>query len=270
MSPFRDATALVEAEAAALEVCRRAELAETPRGPASLFVRRSARIAFGVAGTAGAACVALAMLGRTGGYAALLVGSWVAAVLAYGLATIVASVVLERRLRRAIRRRGEPFDDAAALRAIDPRAVEHELAGRRAHPSQAWPLVAASLLGPHTVHLLVKLAGQGTELLHEFDDWMLVSAALTPHVFVYGIVTAWTFPRRRKLAAPILIAGALARFPGILLLGIPSLIVMTTAAVLVLFAYLPMGWIIDREARRGTIDPCHLEGPRWWSVRSSR
>ena len=247
MGPFRDATESIEAEAAALAAQRRAELPGVPAGYDSLFVRRAGRIAFGVTGTLGAAVVAIALMYDIDFAPYLLVWSWAVALVAVPIAVLAASFVLRRHLRRAVARTGDPIRDVAALRALDLRALERALAARRAHASYAWPLVAITLLAPHTLQLLVASAWTHEIDLENFHEWMQATSLFTVHVFFYGVYAAWTFPRQRSIGRPVWIATGLSAVPGILLLGIPPLIVFFTALAIAIGAYLPMRGLMERE-----------------------
>jgi hypothetical protein len=246
MSPFRNATELVEAEVAVLEAAHHRALASTPTCHRSLFVRRTARIAAGVAATVVAAVLVVAMMTTTAGYARLLLAGWGVVLIAYAVAAAAASLVLQRRLRRAMMRTGDPFRDHAALRVADLPGLERELAGRRIHASYAWPLVAITLLGPPTLHLLVGL-GLGASY-HKLDEWLRFTCRLSPHIFGYAIVVAWRYPRTRRVWRHVLCATVLSLFPGVLFLGISTLIVFFSAAIIALVGYLPMDALMAREA----------------------
>src|SRR5437867_3301018 len=71
MTPFRDATAIVQAEVDSL--ARQHALAiRQHTGPASLYAQRTARIAFGVTGTIGAAVVVAGLVYGVSGGALLI------------------------------------------------------------------------------------------------------------------------------------------------------------------------------------------------------
>jgi hypothetical protein len=252
-TPFRDASFGVAAETADLRRARLSELHRMPSGLASIFVRRTARIAFGVAGTLGAAGLAACVALRTGSYTYLLLAAWALAVAAYFGTASLATVHHTKRLRRMAGGRGEPFADAAALRALNPHMEARALDMRRGYASWGWPMVALSLLGPFTLQLIAALVWSRSMTLADFDGWMAWTAPLTTPVFLYAAVVAWQFPRTRTMYRHILIAGMIALVPGVFLLGIPSLIVMATALALVLVVWLPVGHMIDREA--AALDP---------------
>ena len=246
MSPFRNATAIVEAEAHALEAAHRRARAALATGHRSLFVRRTARIAAGIAGTAVAAAVFIAMIESTGGYTRLLLAGWSAVPIAYAIAAAVASRVRRRALDRATLRTGDPFRDSAALRLVDLPALARTLDGRRVHASYAWPLIAITLLGPGTLHTLIGLAlGASTA---QIDDWLCFTTIASIHVFGYALVVAWRYPRTLRVWKHVFWATVLSLFPGALLLALPSVVVQLTGVAIALVGYLPIAALIRREA----------------------
>jgi hypothetical protein len=247
MSPFRDATAQLSADVAVLAARRRAEAALTPSGWRSLHVQRTARIAFGVTATAAAAAIAAAMLDEAGGYTLMLIGGWAAALVAGAVAAAVASMQLRRAVAAAMATTGEPHHDLALLRALSPRRIELDLARRRGRASHGWPLIAAVLLGPHTLQLALGVVFRPS--LEDADTWMFVTGAYSIHLFIYGACVAWLFPVRRRTWRPVVIVGLLSLVPGVLTLGISSLIVLATASVLILIAFRPMQRVMAREER---------------------
>jgi hypothetical protein len=243
MSPYRDGTAGIEAEIAALEAQQHRLREALPTGRHSLFVRRTARIAAGITGAAfGPVLVARASLG---GLAPLLAVAWAAVVVAYAGAALAANQVLRRALARPLVCTGEPFRDLAALRAADLVAVERALDDRRAHASYAWPLVAITVLGPATLHVLVGLVLGATA--RELDEWLVVTSVFSAHVYAYALITAWRFPRVRKIGHPVTVATLLSLVPGIACACLSSLVVLATAGAIALVGYAPMAAIMRRE-----------------------
>ena len=245
---YRDATASVADEADLLRAERGAEIARLPPALVHLYGVRVARIAFGATGTTGALALGGTMLLGQRGFGGGLLVSWALAVAAYLVARVVAPIALRRQLARATRLTDDPFRDAAALRALDVHALAHRRVAAIRHASYAWPLVAATLLGPHTLHMAVAALLMAPLRMGEFDEWMQFTSALTPHVFAAGVYAAWRFPVTRTFGRHVLVATALSLLPGALLLGIPCLVVAVTAGALGLVAYRPMAAIIDREA----------------------
>jgi hypothetical protein len=211
-----DRPALVNAtrksQVSVLEAEHRRALAAVPTGHRSLFVRRTSRIAAGVAGTGVAAAVVIAMLATTSGCARLLLAGWSVVPIAYAVATVAASRVLQRRLRQAIGRTGDPFRDHAALRVADVPGLERELAGRRIHASYAWPLACLWLCGRGRLALL----------------------------------------RTRQVLRPMAWATVLSLFPGVMCLCMSSTIVFVSAGAVALVGYRPMAALMAREERRGS------------------
>lgn len=243
MLPYRDGTAGIEAELAVLAAHQHRMLEALPTGRSSLYVRRTARIASGITGASFAPV--LVMHAGVGGLARVLAVAWVAMVIAYAVATRVARRIRRRALTQPLRRTGEPFRDLAALRAADLPAIEEALAARRAHASYAWPLVAITVLGPATLHVLVGLALGAS--MRALDEWLVVTSVFSAHVYAYAVIAAWRFPRVRKLGHPVVMATLLSLVPGIACAGVSSLVVLATGGVLSLVAYRPMARLMRRE-----------------------
>src|SRR5688572_10910564 len=195
---YRDATASVADEADLLSAERSAEIDRLPPALVRLYGARVARIAFGATGTTGALALAGHMLLAERGFGGGLLVSWELAIAAYLVARVVAPIALRRQLARAARITGDPFRDAAALRALDVHALAHRRATSIRHASYAWPLVAATLLGPHTLHIAVGALLMCPFRMGSFDEWMQFTSALTPHVFAAGVYAAWRFPVTRQ------------------------------------------------------------------------
>lgn len=255
MTAYRDSTEIVDQRAHRLRLDRLAELEQTPTGLRSVYVRRSARIAFGVAGTAGALLTFGSLYLLDHGSTNLLLASWALAVAAYFGAAAIASLRLERALRRAVARSSDPFADALRLRDTSPRALERALSGGREHASFAWPLLAVTLLGPYTLQLAYfALDGAAWS---EFDAWMKWTMLFVVHVHGYAAHAAWQYPRRRQACRSLAVAAGLAMVPGGIFLGLPSLITLITGAVLIVVFWLPLRRVMDRELSAMALAAAH-------------
>lgn len=154
-----------------------------------------------------------------------------------GAPAIAGSYLMARLLTRA--RPREPGLTLSSLRRAQ--ALEHD--------SLAWPMAAGVLFGPLTVHLwLWGVFGclLGTGKLADFDSWLAMSSILTlaAHVVLLGrgVLHARTlsevrFGAQPKRVAPLIkTIGAVALaglVPGVVLLGIPPIIVVLTAILVV-------------------------------------
>jgi hypothetical protein len=245
---YRDATASVAAEADALEAARLAEIDALSADVVRLYARRRARIAFGIGAAVGWAAMVVAMITDAASATSLLLAAWVLALGSAGVALLVASTVLRNRLVRSIAGGGDPYQRAGALRGVRVAEIARRVAVGRRHASQAWPLIAANLLLPQTLHFLVYVVCAGSAVrIDDFDHWLAFTTALTPHVFAYGLYAAWTFPRTRRIGRHVGVAAVLSLIPGLLLVGIPSLVVLVTSGAVALLAYLPMDAVIDGD-----------------------
>jgi hypothetical protein len=252
MSTFRDATAAVTAEAEILAARHLDSLPTIPTGHRSVFVRRTARIAAGVVGTLVAAAIVYLLAHRGAmkdayGAAAvrLLLWSWPAMAAAYVVAAVASGVVLRRRLRRHVARTADPFRDAAALRQLDLAAVERAMSSRFGPASYAWPLLAITLLAPHTLQLPFVVPERHPV---EFAAmWMRVTGVLSIHIYLYGVLAAWTFPENGHVWQHIGWTIFLSLFPGVLTFGLASAIVLATATAVAVLGYWPMRALMRRE-----------------------
>lgn len=246
MSPFRDPSSALSTAVADLAAERQVEAVAIPAWR-HLHSRRAGRVAFGAtASTVFALGIAVNLAFHPiGATVVVTAAAWLAGVLAYAVARFVASRRLARTLAAVVTPTGEPHHDLAMLRAMSPVRVALDMARRRRHASHAWPLVAAVLVGPHSLHIGV-MAVSGTHL-YGMDSWFYFTAVLSAHLYIYGVWAAWRFPVRRMAWANVGIVTVLSLFPGVLVAGISTAVVIATAAALVLIAAVPMGRIIDRE-----------------------
>jgi hypothetical protein len=263
---YRDATAEVAAEATALAAQRSAEIDALSDTVVTLYARRHARVAFGVTGAISAAAAVVGMLAQLDAVGWALVAGWIAALGAYGITRWLAQHRARRILDGWIASGGDPYRDAAALRALDVPAHARELVGRCGDASVVWPLVAAVLIGPHTLHLAIgALFNPDPTAMRFFDDWLRTSAAAMAPVFAYAVVAACRFPRTRAIGGPIGIAVLLSVAPVVMVVcaldgrcigvgifiayPVVAVVVAATAAVVTLLAHRPMRAIMAREGR---------------------
>jgi hypothetical protein len=246
VTPFRDPSSALSTAVAALAAERQTEAAAIPAWR-HVYSRRAGRVAFG----ATASAVFAIGIGMTlafhpiGATVVVTAVAWIAGLLAYAGARFAASRRLRAAIAVAVTPTGEPNHDLMMLRAMSPVRVALDMARRRRRPSHAWPLVAAVLVGPHSLHIGV-MALSGTEL-YGMDSWFYFSSVLSAHLYLYGVWAAWRFPLRRMVWANVGIVTVLSLFPGVLVAGISTAVVIATATALALVAAVPMGRIIDRE-----------------------
>jgi hypothetical protein len=173
--------------------------------------------------------------------------------------------VLAERLDVPIRLTGDPAVDLARLEAYDPLREACELAMRCERGSAAMPLAAVSLTAPLTLHWLVWL---GLSLPHiedasagDFGTWIAVSALLVGHAHLALLIAAvrWAFSLRaretsmlrvgvhRHWGIALLVAVGVACLPGVVLLGIPPILVGVTGLLFVPFMFVGTARCIERE-----------------------
>ena len=269
--PFRDATSIVAARVEALRQRRLAELAATPTGWASVYVQRSARIAFGATATLGALELAAFVLAayepqrchpsRDGtGIALGLATVWLVALGAAVASAVLAARRLRRQLGADLAPTADPYRDLRRLEQHAPAAIERALAAAWPRASWVLPLVGATLLVPHTLHLAIGLLiglALGLEhvlLDHTYYVWTIVFGG---PVFAYGLWVAWQFPRQPRVEAAVRGAALVGAFP---LLPVSAVMAWLTAAVVVRVAHRPMRAIVLRERALGLGE--RLDAPR--------
>lgn len=253
MGVYRDATEIVRARAAARRAERLAELAATPVGLRSVYVRRAARITGSAAAimvvmfAAGLALAAIPLDGepRHNWLSIVLLSAWPVGLSAWLAAALVADRRLRRALADALPPSAEPDQELLLVDTCGPREVEHALAGRRARESWILPLVAATLLVPYTFQLVVIALFFPWETP---DAWLCLTGPAAAPVFLYGLVVAWRFPERPDLSRALKGATLWGAFP---LLIVSALITLVTALVVMLVAHRPMRAIIARERAAG-------------------
>jgi hypothetical protein len=223
-----------------------------------VYARRVARIAGGATGlAAGLALFAAALVEAAsssfdpphGLLTRVLLAALALSALAWTAARAAAPLGLRRALRRAqaaAAPTGDPARDlAAAEQAAAPRIVER-LASRLESASIALPMAAASFLLPLTLHFLVaEVLDLGD--IAAFDRWIVLSVVVVGHAHAaLAICCALLARRARKLTAEELrargatdwgvalaVATACGAVPGVLLVGIPPVVVFVTGIVFI-------------------------------------
>lgn len=218
----------------------------------SLYGRRMARaVAGGVTIIAFTALVFAwtVWLGMAGATQRLLL-SVVLAAPAYALARLAARWHFGRVLEGSLARTHDPYADIERLRlAGPPLATARELTSDLELASLAYPMAAAALTAPLLLHLGVYLLFLRTHHapVREFDSWIVLSGLIVGHAHCYLIVKASGFARDLQLMGPDAIGAEAARrgnlawagtlgvstLPGIILLGIPPLLVAVTGGVVI-------------------------------------
>lgn len=254
---FRDPSQALAAELAALRRQRHAELAALPPALGPLFAWRVARAAGGavaVVGMAGVFAASLLHIALAGG---LRVGfdvlSWLAsaAFAVWGTALAVAWLgriglrrALVHNLRRELEPSGDSFRDLDRLRRLSVPQMAAGMLGRWEGPSLAWPLAGAAMALPLFLHFAVFEVASGFDAPPlSFGAWILLSALLVSHCHV--VLARMCYRYGQQLARPravgrddtglgaVGLVMAVSLVPGLVLFGIPTILVGLTGAVLV-------------------------------------
>lgn len=158
---------------------------------------------------------------------------------------------------------GDVAADLARIEAADPLRASREVAMRWERMSVALPIAAVSILAPLTIHgvvycmLRVPAEGLTTSAVDDFGMWIGLSALIVGHAHVAVLVGAvrWAYRLRATATAQLrkdlhkhwgttlLVAVGVACIPGIVLLGIPPLLVAITGV-----AFLPAAYGIAARA----------------------
>jgi hypothetical protein len=158
---------------------------------------------------------------------------------------------------------GDVAADLARIEAADPLRASREVAMRWERMSVALPIAAVSILAPLTIHgavyciLRVPSDGISASAVDDFGMWIGLSALIVGHAHVAVLVgtVRWAYRLRatptaklrqglhRHWGTTLLVAVGVACIPGIVLLGIPPLLVAITGV-----AFLPAAFGIAARA----------------------
>jgi hypothetical protein len=175
----------------------------------------------------------------------------------------VARLWLAQRFDAPVRLTGDVAADLARIEAADPLRASREIAMRWERMSVALPIAATSILAPLTIHgiLYCTLSFPSGDLtasaVDAFGTWIGLSALIVGHAHVAVLVGAvrWAYRLRATPTAQLrrdlhkhwgttlLVAVGVACIPGIVLLGIPPLLVAITGV-----AFLPAAFGIAARA----------------------
>jgi hypothetical protein len=280
VGPFRDSTPGAEARRRDLLVRRRDDLAVTPHAIRGVYVGRAARAAAALVLAAGGALVigasvapeleqALLRLGPPSWTAVMLtflLGSWLAAAIAYLLARCIA----EHRYGLAMSRCVLPTDDLDTdierLSHVRPRDEARRMAHRLEPVAVALPVLAAAAVGPATAvaafdaaaHMRYPHTAAVEDQLVAYADAMCLIAAAGA-----ALAAALLATRGRRREQISFAFGALATAAGgiAITLGKTTLFVATGAALLGWTA-VAFGWHARRERTRIDASELALDGLR--------
>jgi hypothetical protein len=177
---------------------------------------------------------------------AVFFSAWPAALVAWAVTRLAASVAIGRRVHAPIRLTGIAGEDLLRLAHEDSLASARALATRWQRASAALPLAALSMIAPLTLHFVVWCLVAPREAL-DFGKWIAISVVVVGHAHVaLGVCSVlWALSLCRRETSALdsrLLRGWLkalgitvgvACVPGVLLLGIPPLLVAVTGLVFV-------------------------------------
>ena len=177
---------------------------------------------------------------------ALLLSSWLAAFVAWGVTRVAASTVIGRRVHAPPTLTGDAGEDLLRLQREDSLGRSRELASRWEWAGAALPIAALSMVAPLTLHFVVRCLF-GPLHLGDYDGWIVLSALLVGHAHVAlcacGMLWARGLCRRHTAALgdglqgsilkAIFVAVGVACLPGIFLIGVPPLLVLVTGLVFI-------------------------------------
>jgi hypothetical protein len=235
--------------------------------------RRIARAAAGATGLlfgAGAFACAIAAFalerwswphgGQSGLLTAVLLSAWPAALVAWGLTRAAAGAAIGRRVHAALTLTGDAAEDLLRLQREDSLAKARALAARWEWAGAALPLAALSLVAPLSLHFLVRCLFVPMRV-GDFDGWIVLSAILVGHAHVALCVCATLWARglaarhtasladglRGSMFKALFVTVGVASLPGILLLGVPPLLVLVTGLVFIPAMYAATVRCMHRE-----------------------
>jgi hypothetical protein len=165
--------------------CRRGQLeracGDIPLSVVRVFARRQARVWAGIVGVLGASALVVSFALRgSRGLSEIVVASWIATLVTYFVGRGVSGAGLLFWVRRRYRPSGDPLVDLTRLEDGGPRAFVLKHTQWLEGPSLAYPLLAVSLLGPLSIHLLLAV-GLVSATLGHFDGWIALSLVVVGH-----------------------------------------------------------------------------------------
>ena len=193
----------------------------------------------------------------------LLLAAWPLALLAGLCGRWTARALLSMGTRTTMS--GDPATDLAVLQAMDPLRDTCSVAMHWERRSAALPLAAMSLVAPLSLHWIVwcllDVPHIGLRSAEDFGSWIGVSAVLVGHAHIALLVAAVRWTRKlRAMPTPCLrtdlsrawglalgVAVGVACLPGVVLLGIPPILVAVTGLFFVPLMFHVTARSIERE-----------------------
>lgn len=259
---YRSHLAWLRRRYAELWTARRSEVETARRRMEALGARRIGRIGAGVGGVLGAVLVfgGAAMILVDPRFEALLPALLVGAWLLFGIGRIVGGFVGRRAFRRLLAAllapQGELVRDVERLEGLDVPDAATSLLERFEAGSLAWPLAAASLVAPLTLHLMVWLLGFGGKLA-DFGKWIALSALIVGHAHLVLALLSRRYVQRLR-AEPWGPSGGgwgstlgwtifASAIPGLVFFGLPPILVAVTGLFVIPTMFVWARRTLERE-----------------------
>lgn len=276
---YRNDEEVLQARLGSLLDSRSAEIAGIPTELRDVYARRVARaVAGGLASLGGAAvllggglsCIAGGSWGKlgaqeTGGtLVALLGGSVLVGALALLPARLLARRAFDSSISKALSLSGSVRIDLVRVERAQPRRIARDLVQRHEALSASLPLVAAALLAPLGIHLLIwffATGGLAATHLGAFDTWIALTAPIAglAHLVLAGLGARFGLRLRERSTAELRIkpsrdgwiALAITAFagmiPGALLVLIPPVLIGLTGLAFIPYSFYRMNRAVLRE-----------------------
>jgi hypothetical protein len=276
---YRSDEDVLQARLGGLLASRSVEMASVGDAVRGIYSRRVARaVAGGVAAAGGLAtlvsgairCIdTRSLFGHDvrpgdGRLTAALVGSMIAGALAYAPARHLARRAFDRSMHKALSLSGNARIDLVRMERAQPRRLARDLIARNEASSAALPLVAAALVAPLALHLVVWLLSSlngAWPRIGAFDAWIAMSAPIAglAHVVLALLAALFGMRLRGKSTAELRIKPAqegwfalgitcvAGMMPGALLILIPPILIGATGLVFIPVSFYLMNRAIVRE-----------------------
>jgi hypothetical protein len=191
---------------------------------------------------------------------ALLLSAWPAALVVWGLTRTMAGGAIRRRVHAPLALTGDAGEDLLRLQREDSLGEARALAARWECAGAALPLAALSMVAPLSLHFLVRSLFAPVRVA-DFDGWIVLSVILVGHAHVALCICAVLWARalserhtatladglRGSMLKALFITVGVAALPGVLLMGIPPLLVLVTGLVFVPAMYAATVRCMQRE-----------------------
>jgi hypothetical protein len=193
----------------------------------------------------------------------VLLCAWPLALAAGAVARVVVGASTVRRLHAPVAVTGPPGGGLVMLEGADTLGAARAMAARWERASTALPLAALSMTAPLTIHFVVwsLLVGPTHASARDFGQWIAASVVIVghAHLALAACAARWAYKLREReswalgagvgassLKALFLSVGV-ACLPGVLLIGLPPVLVLVTGIAFVPAMYMATASCLRRE-----------------------